>query len=143
MLTSNAELWRRELLLEGKEISLNWVEGNKWENEFKNEQIEGDLDVNLFCKGINGTGIDLTVSIGSQPVEKFSDKISCHRFNFFFKNLILFFHFNLGKLLFFFKILFNLSYLGKYSASFPCRPFVLLVFFGVGFNSGKSFFAVL
>ena len=56
--------------LEGKEIGLSFDGNSKWTRTIDNFEIEGNLDLVLLCKGLNGTTWELAISIdGKEPIK--------------------------------------------------------------------------
>lgn len=61
--------------LEGQEVGLYFDGINEWSRTIPAFEVEGNLDVMMLCKGINGTKWDLEIKINGQAPVKFSGKV--------------------------------------------------------------------
>ncbi|MCX6225913.1 MAG: hypothetical protein NTV01_14365 [Bacteroidia bacterium] len=61
--------------LEGKEVGLYSDGTSEWTLTIEEFEIEGNLDLKLLCKGLNGTKWELEISVDGKGPKKYSGKI--------------------------------------------------------------------
>lgn len=61
--------------LEGHEIGLYFDGTSEWSRTLESFEIEGELDLVLLCKGVNGTVWHLEMKLNDQGPVKYSGKI--------------------------------------------------------------------
>jgi hypothetical protein len=61
--------------LEGHEIGLYFDGVSEWSRTLELFEIEGELDLVLLCKGVNGTAWHLEISVDGKGPVKYTGKI--------------------------------------------------------------------
>jgi hypothetical protein len=61
--------------LEGKEVGLYFDGTSEWNRILENFPIEGELDIIMFCKGLNGTKWELEIKVDGKGPKKFEGNI--------------------------------------------------------------------
>jgi uncharacterized protein YgfB (UPF0149 family) len=61
--------------LEGREVGLNDKGNDTWSRTLTNFKINGNLDISMLCKGINGTVWQLLVKVDGNDTAQYSGKI--------------------------------------------------------------------
>lgn len=64
-----------KLELEGQEIGLFFDGVSAWSRTLEFFEIEGELDLVLLCKGVNGTAWQLQISVDDKGPVQYSGKI--------------------------------------------------------------------
>lgn len=62
--------------LEGKEVGLYFDGVSEWSRTLEEFEIEGELDLLMLCKGMNGTSWKLEIIIDTEVVETYSGEIN-------------------------------------------------------------------
>lgn len=62
--------------LEGKEIRLYFDGSSNWSRVIKEFEIEGNLDVVMLCKGLNGTKWEMEIKVDDKGPIKYTGKIT-------------------------------------------------------------------